>query len=346
MRARRAAVTVLASAAALVAVAPLAATASTASATAPVGAASSRATTTLGAGAATAATCLSSVAAGQAPGGARLAGERVSPLRARREAPVTSSDLAALPAAQSRPGFVRREVAPTLPASVRIPVYVHVIKGTHRGEGNPFGPKRVAKLLSILNGGFAGKQSVDSARTRYSFVLKRTDYTKRDAWYHAYLNGPRDQQAKRALHRGGAGTLNLYLNDGGSPDEGVLGWSRFPWQYASNPKQDNVSVNISATPGGSARGYNLGDTVIHETGHWMGLFHTFQGGCGEQGDLVADTPAEAEPSFYCETTRDSCTAPGLDPVHNFMDYSYDSCMNMFTLGQVSRMDAAFEKYRS
>ena len=340
-RTRRAALTVVASAAALVAVAPMAATAS-----APAAAGSARATSALGAGAATAATCLSSGTAGQGTGGARLSGERVSPLRGRRETPVTARDLAALPTSESRPSFVRREVAPTMPSAVTIPVYVHVIKGTHRGEGNPFGPRRVAKLMSILNGGFAGKQSAGSAPTRYTFVLKRTDYTKRDAWYHAYLNGPRDQKAKQALHRGGAGTLNLYLNDGGSPDEGVLGWSRFPWQYASNPKQDNVSVNISATPGGSARGYNLGDTVIHETGHWMGLFHTFQGGCGAQGDLVADTPAEAEPSFYCETTRDTCTAPGFDPVHNFMDYSYDSCMNMFTLGQVSRMDAAFEKYRS
>jgi len=342
-RARHAAVTVVAAAAALVAVAPLSATAST---TARAGVASSRVTTALGTGAATAATCLSSGTASQAPGAARVAGERVSPVRGRREAPVTASDLAALPAAQSRPGFVRREVAPTMPARVTIPVYVHVIKGTHRGETNPFGPRRVAKLLSILNGGFSGGQSATNVATRYSFTLKRTDYTKRDAWYHAYLNGTRDQQAKRALHRGGAGSLNLYLNGGGSADEGVLGWSRFPWQYASNPKLDNVSVNIAATPGGSARGYNLGDTVIHETGHWMGLFHTFQGGCSAQGDEVADTAAEAEPSFYCETTRDTCEAPGFDPVHDFMDYSYDSCMNMFTAGQVSRMDAAFAKYRS
>ncbi|MCW2867002.1 MAG: zinc metalloprotease [Marmoricola sp.] len=344
-RARRTAVTVIAAAAALVAVAPLTATSAASATTGST--LSPRSTSSLGAGFATAATCLSTGATDQVDGSARsMRSERFDPVRARRETPVSAADLSALPAAQSRPGFVRREVAPTMPARVTIPVYVHVIKGTHRGETNPFGPRRVAKLLSILNGGFSGGQSPDNVATRYSFVLKRTDYTKRDAWYHAYLNGTRDQQAKHALHRGGAGSLNLYLNGGGSADEGVLGWSRFPWQYASNPKQDNVSVNIAATPGGSARGYNLGDTVIHETGHWMGLFHTFQGGCGSQGDLVADTAAEDEPSFYCETTRDTCVAPGFDPVHNFMDYSYDSCMNMFTAGQVSRMDAAFEKYRS
>ena len=48
----------------------------------------------------------------------------------------------------------------------------------------------------------------------------------------------------------------------------------------------------------------------------------------------------------CETTRDTCPAPGLDPVHNFMDYSLDTCMNMFTAGQVARMDVAFAKWRS
>ncbi len=333
------------SAAAVLAVLPLAAGPTSAAV------ATSAPTVSAGAGAASSGACLTSASSSAASGSARVAPgttstSRDTPLRGRRDQPVTAADLAALPAAQSRPGFVQRQVAPSLPTTVRIPVYVHVIKGTHRGEGNPFGPKRVARLISILNGGFSGAQSSFNVPTRYRFVLKHTDYTKRDGWYHAYLNGPRDQKAKRALHRGGAGSLNLYLNAGGPRNNDVLGWSRFPWQYAANPKLDNVSVNIAATPGGSARGYNLGDTVIHETGHWMGLFHTFQGGCGTQGDLVADTPAEAEPSYYCETTRDTCTAPGLDPVRNFMDYSLDSCMNMFTAGQVSRMDAAFEKWRS
>ena len=126
----------------------------------------------------------------------------------------------------------------------------------------------------------------------------------------------------------------------------MLGWSRFPWQYAATPKLDGISVNVAGLPGGRATGYNLGDTLVHETGHWLGLLHTFQGGCEGGGDLVSDTPAEAEPSYYCETTRDTCPEdPGLDPVHDFMDYSLDACMNMFTAGQVRRMDAAFEKWR-
>ena len=74
-------------------------------------------------------------------------------------------------------------------------------------------------------------------------------------------------------------------------------------------------------------------------------FYTFEGGCGSRGDLVGDTAAEAEPSFGCDTTRDTCPAPGLDPIHNFMDYSLDRCMNRLSAGQVNRMDAAFVNWR-
>jgi hypothetical protein len=258
---------------------------------------------------------------------------------------VTKADLAALPAKETRRGFVKREVAPRLSTFVVIPVYAHVITGKHRGERARVSRARVRSLITVLNRGMEARQSSTSAWTRYRFTVKKIDYTRRDGWYHAYFNGPRDQRMKRKLHRGNARTLNLYLNGGGPAGQPVLGWSRFPWQYASAPKLDGISVNTQAIPGGKASGYNLGDTVIHETGHWLGLLHTFQGGCSEANDLVADTAAEDEPSYYCETTRDTCPAPGLDPVRNFMDYSLDACMNMFTPGQVRRMDSAFEKWR-
>jgi hypothetical protein len=77
----------------------------------------------------------------------------------------------------------------------------------------------------------------------------------------------------------------------------------------------------------------------------MGLYHTFQGGCTKQNDLVADTPAERSADYYCTDGRDSCKAGGPDLVTNYMDYGTDVCMDHFTPDQDIRMDYQFSAYR-
>jgi hypothetical protein len=81
-------------------------------------------------------------------------------------------------------------------------------------------------------------------------------------------------------------------------------------------------------------------------GHWLGLYHTFQGGCSAPGDQIADTPPESSPAYGCPVGRDTCSGGGADPIRNYMDYSDDSCMNMYTPDQKRRMKQQWASFRA
>lgn len=213
-----------------------------------------------------------------------------------------------------------------------INVYFHVIrKGTGVSNGDVT-TTMINNQISVLKNAYAP--------WGWNFNLVSVDRTTNSSWFTGCY-GSYESTMKNALRKGTAKDLNIYTC---SPSGGILGYATFPSSYSGNPKKDGVVLLYSSLPGGTAAPYNLGDTGTHEVGHWMGLYHTFQGGC-TGGDYVSDTPAEASPAYGCPTGRNTCSTAGNDPITNFMDYTDDSCMNRFSAGQDSRMDAQYTTYR-
>jgi hypothetical protein len=222
-----------------------------------------------------------------------------------------------------------------------IPTYVHIIRDNN-GAGDVT-DAAVQAQMDVLNNAFGGLTHPDAHVTSFQFELVEIDRTNNAQWYHVTPGSLAEDQMKSTLRKGGKNALNMYFADIG---DGLLGWATFPSSQVAFPSDDGV-VNLTASmPGGSAAPYNEGDTATHEVGHWLGLFHTFQGGCAGQGDRVSDTPAESSPAFGCPVNRNSCTAqPGNDPIENFMDYTDDNCMDRFTNGQALRMNAQWRTFR-
>ncbi|SCZ87888.1 BZ3500_MvSof-1268-A1-R1_Chr2-3g05356 [Microbotryum saponariae] len=262
--------------------------------------------------------------------------------------------------------FHVRNFADQFPSSVLArALYLHRLRFIAVAGGN-LSPRAIAGQIAALNADFRA--------SGFNFTLAGTDFTTNRDYFESAGPGSTQQTAmKNRLYKGGPSDLNLYsVGFVKGAGKGLLGYATLPFSISPNSrtanKDDGVVFLFSSVPGGSTTNYNLGRTVTHETGHWLGLYHTFQGGCTGAGDGVSDTPAEASPAYGCPTGRDSCnSSPGLDPISNLqvhtflavpsprghfrnrraspMDYSYDGCMSQFTSGQALRMVAASQQYR-
>jgi Pregnancy-associated plasma protein-A len=237
------------------------------------------------------------------------------------------------------PASAKGKAGPRFKATV--PVYFHVVSD---GSIGFLTDAQIADQINVLNVTFGGGEG--GADVGFKFELAGVTRTDNAKWFYAGPGGA-EHDMKRTLRRGGDNALNLYSTTAGA----YLGWAYLPSILTSKSQAylDGIVVDWESMRGTSdtyAGRYDQGETATHEAGHWLNLEHTFYNGCSKSGDFVADTPPEKTPTSGCPEGKDTCTAPGLDPIHNYMDYSFDSCYTEFTPGQAQRMQDAWLFYRA
>jgi len=225
-------------------------------------------------------------------------------------------------------------------STTTLDVYFHIVYANETMEGGYVADQRIHDQMDVMN------RDYNSTGVRWN--LKGISRIENKEWFVNIAPDSEGEVAMKGLYRkGNQSDLNVYTVGFSNEDaSGLLGIATFPMDYASAPKLDGVMLLHSTLPGSKSRQFSLGRTLVHESGHWAGLYHTFQGGCEAPGDEIEDTPPQATPSKGCPVNRKTCPGtPGMDPVRNFMDYSDDACMDNFTDGQAKRIKDQLMVYR-
>ncbi len=240
---------------------------------------------------------------------------------------------------------------------VTIPVVVHVVWNT---AAENISDSRILDQIAVLNADFR-RLNADAPNTPSYFQGVAADceinfcMAQRDPSGNATTGIVRRQTTVTSFstnnnvkytNNGGSNAwprdqyLNLWVCDLGSS---LLGYAQFPGGPAAT---DGVVCDYAyfGTTGATAP-FNLGRTATHEVGHWLNCYHIW----GDDGtsctgtDQVADTPNQADENYGCPTTTPtSCSnGPNGDMYMNYMDYTDDACMNMFSTGQKNRMQSLF-----
>src|SRR4026207_1281883 len=175
---------------------------------------------------------------------------------------------------------------------VTIPVWVHVInKGSGFANGD-VPEDMIRQQIKVLDESYSGRTG--GAGSGFDFQLAGVPRTTNAAWFSQMaLNFEIELEAKRALKRGGPETLNIYTVDGGP----YLGFAYYP-NIVTDPTYsdlDGIVVDWRSLPGGTFTIYSEGDTATHEVGHWLALFHTFDGKGSRKGGVFPRPPAGLSP---------------------------------------------------
>lgn len=221
---------------------------------------------------------------------------------------------------------------------VNIPVYVHVI---YSNSNENISDAQINSQIAVLNNDFRRNNSdANNTPSEFSGVAADTEitFTLANTFRNASstTSWGTNNAVKSAYPPVTPSThLNIWVaNIGG----GILGYAQFP---GGNSATDGVVVSPQyfGTTGYVAAPFDGGRTTTHEVGHYLNLRHIWGDGRCNRDDFVADTPSSDRPNYGCPTSARHCRTN--DQFMNYMDYTDDSCMNMFSEGQKTRMRALF-----
>jgi len=258
-------------------------------------------------------------------------------------------------------------------AIITIPVVVHVVyNGQAVGTAPNISDIQVESQITVLNQDFrrmVGTPGFNSnsvgADTEIQFVLAKQDPNGNptngidrvsycvDSW----SNSDIETILKPNTIWDPSQYLNLWTVQ--FSDNKLLGYAQFPdgsglsgiGSSGGVSNADGVVVRYNSFGSGTGTSfllnspYNKGRTTTHEVGHWLGLIHIWGEGsnCNTNTDFCADTPVAKDPNYGCPSGTNSCTLKsGDDMIENYMDYTNDSCMNIFTLNQKTRMNTVMD----